>query len=112
MPSNYPITKVSENATPLLVRLLPTFKGWILRQGAKVAAAASAFVTGWITGQTATALEWCKANGASEQTLQQVQETFTSFSGTAGLAVTTAVFFITEMVLSRIAAKYPEKSSK
>ena len=91
-----------------IVRLMGTFRGWLLRYGLKVATAAGAGTTGFLMGK-ASALESLAARlGADHDTLVQLHAAIGDVSEAVGFAVVTVVSGALSTWLSRIAAKTSE----
>ena len=119
MPAQNPLTPgnpqadaARQNASPptdgFLVRLMGTFRGWLLRYGIKCATAIGATVTGFLIGK-ASALESLAARlGADHDTLVQLHETIGDFSEASGFALATIITGAISTFLSRIAAKTSE----
>lgn len=116
MPSNLDTQErmMRENAAnplagqPWLVRLMGTFRGWILRMGIKWATAIGAATTGFLMGK-ASALETLAARlGADHDTLVQLHAAIGDFSEAFGFGLMTIITGALSTFLSRVAAKTSE----
>jgi hypothetical protein len=91
-----------------LLRLMGTFRGWILRYALKCATALGAAATGFLMGQ-ASALESLAARmGADHDTLVQLHAAIGDVSEALGFALVTLITGGISTLLSRIAAKTSE----
>jgi hypothetical protein len=111
MPSNYPISKAPSKES-LLVKFLPTIKGWVTRKAVGWAAGVSAMATAYTAATMDKAIQWAATEGASPERVMELQEKFTSLNGVLGGVIVTVILTVIDLVFSRVAAKHAEKPSR
>lgn len=96
----------------MLVKFLPTIRGWIARKSVGWAAGVAAMATAWTAATMDKAVQWAIADGVDPVRVAELQQKFTDFNGVLGGVIVTVFLTVLDAMLSRVAAKQAEKPSK
>jgi hypothetical protein len=110
MPSD-PMVRATPAASPptLVERFLGTFKGWALRKANTLAMVVSASSSSWILAHWQTVEGLASKQGVSIDTIKQIHAEGASIAQFVAALSVTIISGITEVILSRIAAKVAEQ---